>query len=140
MLHLDGSYGEGGGQILRTALSFSAWLGVPLRIENIRAGRPKPGLRPQHLTAVQALARITRAELSGAEISSQALTFRPRAPQPGHYLFDVAEKTGSAGSVTLIAQTVIAFGACESSGNAGSPACSQGRPMPPRGGPMPQGN
>jgi RNA 3'-terminal phosphate cyclase (ATP) len=107
MLHLDGSYGEGGGQILRTALSFSAWLGVPLRIENIRAARPKPGLRPQHLTAVQALARITRAELNGAEISSQALTFRPRAPQPGHYLFDVAEKTGSAGSVTLIAQALV---------------------------------
>jgi RNA 3'-phosphate cyclase len=107
MLHLDGSHGEGGGQILRTALSFSAILGVPVRVENIRSGRPKPGLRPQHLTAVQALARITRAEVTGAEIKSQALTFRPRRPQPGHYLFDVAEKTGSAGAVTLIAQALV---------------------------------
>ena len=63
MLYLDGSYGEGGGQILRTSLSFSALLGAPVRIERIRAGRPKPGLRPQHLTAVRALARITGAEV-----------------------------------------------------------------------------
>jgi RNA 3'-terminal phosphate cyclase (ATP) len=107
MLYLDGSYGEGGGQILRTSLSFSALLGAPVKIERIRAGRPKPGLRPQHLTAVRALARITGAEVNGAELHSQELTFKPRAPQPGHYLFDVAEKTGSAGSVTLIAQTLL---------------------------------
>ncbi len=107
MLHLDGSYGEGGGQILRTALSLSAWLGQPVRIDNIRAGRPKPGLRPQHLTAALALAQITRAEVTGAELNSQELTFRPRAPQAGHYLFDVAEKAGSAGSVTLIAQALL---------------------------------
>lgn len=107
MLHLDGSYGEGGGQILRTALSLSAMLGVPVRIDHIRAGRPKPGLRPQHLTAVRALAQISQAEFSGAELHSQSLTFRPRAPHPGHYLFDVAEKTGSAGSVTLIAQALL---------------------------------
>ncbi len=107
MLHLDGSFGEGGGQILRTALSFSALLGAPVRLENIRAGRPKPGLRPQHLTAVKALARVSRAELSGAVLGSQALTFRPREPKPGDYLFDVAEKTGSAGSVTLIAQALV---------------------------------
>jgi RNA 3'-terminal phosphate cyclase (ATP) len=106
MLRLDGSHGEGGGQILRTALSLSSWLGLPVRMENIRAGRAKPGLRPQHLTALQALARITRAEVTGAEIGSQALTFRPRSPQPGHYLFDVAETTGSAGSVILIAQVL----------------------------------
>src|SRR5574340_185372 len=99
MLYLDGSYGEGGGQILRTSLSFSAMLGAPVRIERIRAGRSKPGLRPQHLTAVKALARITNAEVEGAELHSQALTFKPRAPRPGPYLFDVAEKTGSAGSV-----------------------------------------
>lgn len=107
MLHLDGSYGEGGGQILRTSLSLSAMLGQPVLIENIRGGRPKSGLRPQHLTAVRALAQITQAEVSGAELHSQELTFRPRAPQPGHYLFDVAEKTGSAGSVTLIAQALL---------------------------------
>lgn len=107
MLYLDGSYGEGGGQILRTALSLSALLGQPVRLENIRAGRPKPGLRPQHLTAVRALAHLTRAEVTGAELNSQALTFRPGPPKPGHYLFDVAEKTGSAGSVTLIAQALL---------------------------------
>jgi len=107
MLHLDGSYGEGGGQILRTSLSLSALLGVPVRVQGIRAGRPKPGLRPQHLTAVRALARVTAAEVTGAELDSQELTFRPRASQAGDYLFDVAEKTGSAGSVTLIAQALI---------------------------------
>ncbi len=107
MLYLDGSHGEGGGQILRTALSLAARLGEPVRMERIRAGRPKPGLRPQHLTAVRALARITGAEVDGAELHSQQLTFKPRAPQPGHYLFDVAEKSGSAGSVTLIAQALI---------------------------------
>ena len=107
MLHLDGAYGEGGGQILRTSLSLSAVLGVPVRIENIRAGRPKPGLRPQHLTAVKALAQVTSAEVTGAELGSRELTFRPRAPQAGNYLFDVAEKIGSAGSVTLIAQALL---------------------------------
>ena len=107
MIYLDGSYGEGGGQILRTSLSFSALLGVPVKIERIRAGRPKSGLRPQHLTAVRALARITGAEVVGAELHSQELSFKPRTPKPGHYLFDVAEKTGSAGSVTLIAQALL---------------------------------
>ena len=107
MLSLDGSYGEGGGQILRTALSLAALTGVPVRIERIRAGRSKPGLRPQHLTAVQAVARVSQAEVTGAHLGSQALTFRPRTPQGGHYLFDVAEKTGSAGSVSLIAQALL---------------------------------
>jgi RNA 3'-terminal phosphate cyclase (ATP) len=107
MLVLDGAHGEGGGQILRTAISLAAVLGQPVRIEQIRAGRPKPGLRPQHLTAVRALAQVTRAEVSGADLGSQELTFRPRQPRPGHYLFDVAEKTGSAGSVTLIAQSLL---------------------------------
>jgi RNA 3'-terminal phosphate cyclase (ATP) len=107
MLHLDGSYGEGGGQILRTALSYSALLGAPVRIEQIRAGRPKPGLRPQHLTVVRALVRITGAEVSGAELHSRELTFKPRTTKPGQYRFDVAEKTGSAGAVTLIAQALL---------------------------------
>lgn len=107
MLHLDGSYGEGGGQILRTALSLAATLEQPVHLADIRAGRVKPGLRPQHLTAVLALARITNAEVSGAELHSRELTFRPRRLQPGRYLFDVAEKTGSAGSVTLLAQALL---------------------------------
>jgi RNA 3'-terminal phosphate cyclase (ATP) len=107
MLHLDGSYGEGGGQILRTALSLAAVTGLPVRIERLRAGRPKPGLRPQHLTAVQALARICAAEVSGDHLASQALTFRPRAPQAGQYRFDVAAQTGSVGAVSLIAQALL---------------------------------
>jgi RNA 3'-phosphate cyclase len=107
MLHLDGSYGEGGGQILRTALSLSAVTGAPVRIERIRAGRPKPGLRPQHLTAVQALARVCQAEVTEGHLGSQALTFKPRVLKAGHYLFDVAAKTGSAGAVSLIAQALL---------------------------------
>ena len=107
MLSLDGSYGEGGGQILRTALSLAALTGAPVRIERIRAGRSKPGLRPQHLTAVQAVARVSQAEVTGAHLGSQTLTFRPRAIQGGHYRFDVAETTGSAGAVTLVAQALL---------------------------------
>jgi len=107
MLHLNGSYGEGGGQILRTSLSLAALLGDAVRITDIRAGRTKPGLRPQHLMAVKALAHITRAEVEGADLGSRELTFRPRAIQAGNYFFDVAEKTGSAGSVTLVAQALL---------------------------------
>jgi RNA 3'-terminal phosphate cyclase (ATP) len=107
MLSVDGSYGEGGGQILRTALALAALTGAPVRIEHIRARRSKPGLRPQHLTAVQAVARVCQAEVTGVNLGSQALTFRPRTPQGGHYLFDVAEKTGSAGAVTLVAQALL---------------------------------
>ena len=108
MLVIDGSYGEGGGQILRTSLSLAALTGKPCRLENIRTGRPKPGLRPQHLTAVQALAHITRAQLTGDTIGSTRLTFSPQGIFPGTYTFDVAEKTGSAGSVSLIAQALAA--------------------------------
>jgi RNA 3'-terminal phosphate cyclase (ATP) len=107
MLQLDASYGEGGGQILRTALSLSTVTGVPVRIERIRAGRPKPGLRPQHLTAVQALARVCQAEAAEVHLGSQALTFKPRVLKAGHYLFDVAAKTGSAGAVSLIGQALL---------------------------------
>ncbi len=107
MLSLDGSFGEGGGQILRTALSLAALTGTPVRIERLRAGRPKPGLRPQHLTAVQALAQVAQAEVTGAYLGSQELTFSPRVSKGGRYLFDVAAKTGSAGSVTLIAQALL---------------------------------
>ncbi len=107
MLHLDGSYGEGGGQIVRTSLSLAALLGREVRLDNIRAGRSKPGLKAQHVTGVRALAHITRAEVEGADLHSQALIFKPRAAQAGKFFFDVAEKTGSAGSVSLIAQTLL---------------------------------
>lgn len=107
MLVLDGSFGEGGGQIVRTSVSLAALTGKSIRLENIRAGRPKPGLRPQHLTAVRALAQITRAALTGDELGSTSLTFSPQGIFPGTYLFDVAETTSSAGSVSLVAQTVL---------------------------------
>jgi RNA 3'-phosphate cyclase len=104
---MDGSYGEGGGQILRTALSLAALTGQPVRIEHIRARRSKPGLRPQHLTAVQAVSRVCQAEVTGVHLGSQEVTFRPRTPQGGLYLFDVASMTGSAGAVTLVAQALL---------------------------------
>ena len=107
MLHLDGAYGEGGGQLVRTSLSLAALLGEPVHLTDIRAGRAQPGLRPQHLTGVMALARITRAEVEGATLGSRELVFKPRTIQGGSYFFDVAEKTGSAGSVTLVAQALL---------------------------------
>ncbi len=110
MLTIDGSFGEGGGQVLRTSLAVAAITGQPLYIEKIRAGRRKPGLMPQHLTGVRALAKICRAELEGARLNSQELTFAPQsAPKAGTYTFDVAQvaKGGSAGAVTLILQTVL---------------------------------
>jgi RNA 3'-terminal phosphate cyclase (ATP) len=110
LITIDGSYGEGGGQVLRTSLSLAALLGEPVRIENIRAKRPKPGLQAQHLTGVLATAQICNAELKGAELGSQALTFAPQSPpQAGDYAFDVAEarKGGSAGSTSLVFQTLV---------------------------------
>jgi RNA 3'-terminal phosphate cyclase (ATP) len=110
MIVIDASYGEGGGQILRTCLTLSAIGGQPVRIDNIRAGRRKPGLRPQHLTGVRAVTKICGAEVSGAKLNSLTLTFVPRsAPQAGSYTFDVAQaaKGGSAGAVSLILQAVL---------------------------------
>ncbi len=107
MLHLNGSHGEGGGQLLRTSLSLAALLGESVRITDIRAGRAKPGLRPQHLTAVQAVARISGAEVEGADLGSRELVFKPRSLRGGDYFFDVAEKTGSAGAVTLVVQALL---------------------------------
>jgi RNA 3'-terminal phosphate cyclase (ATP) len=109
MLVIDGSYGEGGGQILRTALTLAVLTGRPLRIERIRAGRRKPGLAAQHLTAVRAAATIGGAVLDGDTLGSQSLEFRPgSSPVPGDYHFDVAQarKGGSAGAATLVLQTV----------------------------------
>jgi RNA 3'-terminal phosphate cyclase (ATP) len=110
VLVIDGSYGEGGGQVLRTSLSLSAITGRPLRLVNIRAARRKPGLMPQHLTGVRAIARVCNAAVQGDKLDSQELTFLPgTAPQAGSYTFDVAQaaKGGSAGSVGLVAQTVL---------------------------------
>src|ERR1700689_1979262 len=103
MITIDGSLGEGGGQILRTALALSMVTGQPFRIEKIRAGRAKPGLLRQHLTAVNAAAAICAATVDGAAIGSQAIAFTPGKVAAGEYSFSV----GSAGSTTLVLQTVL---------------------------------
>ena len=105
-LTIDGSHGEGGGQILRTALSLSCLLKRPIVIEKIRAGRKNPGLQPQHLTSVKAAKEISRARIEGAALGSQHLTFEPQVQQGGEYTFDVSEKKRSAGSVGLVFQTL----------------------------------
>ncbi|HOT92103.1 MAG TPA: RNA 3'-terminal phosphate cyclase [Anaerolineae bacterium] len=108
--YIDGSHGEGGGQILRSALTLAALTGDAVRLENIRAHRAKPGLRPQHLTAVRAAAVICNAAVEGAERDSQTLTFTPQTPpQAGAYVFDVSDAAegGSAGATTLVLQTVL---------------------------------
>lgn len=109
-LVIDGSHGEGGGQILRTSLSLAAITGRALSIRRIRANRRQPGLAAQHLTAVRAMAALCRARISGDELGSQSLDFAPDAPvRAGDYTFDVAEarQGGSAGSVTLVLQTIL---------------------------------
>lgn len=104
MLKIDGSYGEGGGQIIRTALTLSCITSLPVEIYNIRAGRDKPGLRPQHLTCVNAAASICDAEVVGGQVGSDRLMFRPgRHVRAGHYQW----KIGTAGAATLVIQTVI---------------------------------
>jgi RNA 3'-terminal phosphate cyclase (ATP) len=103
VIELDGSSGEGGGQILRTALALSMITGTAFRIERIRARRAKPGLLRQHLTAVNASARICGAELDGTGLGSQRLEFAPGKIRGGDYQFAI----GSAGSCTLVMQTVL---------------------------------
>ncbi len=102
-IRIDGSLGEGGGQVLRTALSLSLVTGLPFRIEKIRAGRKRPGLMRQHLTAVEAAARVGQARVDGAALGSMELTFVPGRVTPGDYSFAV----GTAGSTTLVLQTVL---------------------------------
>jgi RNA 3'-terminal phosphate cyclase (ATP) len=103
MIALDGSEGEGGGQILRSALALSLVTGTPFRIDNIRAGRPRPGLMRQHLTAVEAAAAVGGARVTGAAVGSRSLTFAPGGVKAGTYAFSV----GTAGSATLVLQTVL---------------------------------
>ena len=103
MIIIDGSIGEGGGQILRTALGLSLVTGEPFTIKNIRAGRNKPGLLRQHLTAVEAAAKIGCAKVDGNIIGSQSLSFHPKEVTPGEYHFSV----GTAGSATLVLQTIL---------------------------------
>src|SRR5512139_1787211 len=89
MITIDGSEGEGGGQILRTSLALSLVTGQPIRLEHIRARRRKPGLLRQHLTAVEAAKTVGGADVIGAALNSQRLEFRPKAVSPGNYTFAV---------------------------------------------------
>ena len=107
---IDGSMGEGGGQILRSSLSLAAITGTPVRIENIRKRRSKSGLLRQHLTAVRAIAQISGGHLIGDEMRSSEVTFTPEAVRSGTYRFSV----GSAGSANLVLQTVLPPLACGS--------------------------
>ncbi len=103
MLELDGATGEGGGQILRSALTLSMITGTPFRIKNIRANRSRPGLMRQHLVAVQAAAAISDAVVTQAQVGSTELTFAPGKIKAGDYQFAI----GTAGSCTLVLQTVL---------------------------------
>ena len=103
MIEIDGSYGEGGGQILRTALAFSAVLRKSIRVHHIRAGRKNPGLQPQHLKGVEALAQMTKGRTEGVKIGSDTITFIPQNIVPGNYKFEI----GTAGSVTLLLQALL---------------------------------
>jgi RNA 3'-terminal phosphate cyclase (ATP) len=102
MLQIDGSQGEGGGQVLRTSLALACLTQTPIQLINVRARRPKPGLQAQHRQAVRAAAAISRAKLTGDKIGSQSLYFAPGPVQPGEYRFDI----GTAGATTLVLQTV----------------------------------
>lgn len=102
MIELDGSVGEGGGQILRSSLALSMCTGQPFALANIRARRAKPGLMRQHLTCVDAAREVGGAQVRGAELGSQSLVFEPGRVRAGAYRFNV----GTAGSCTLVLQTV----------------------------------
>lgn len=104
MIELDGSRGEGGGQVLRAALSLSMVTGRPFRVTDVRAGRPNPGLRRQHLAAVRGATEISGADVDGDRLGARTLLFRPHhPPRPGRYHLD----TGGAGSATLVLETLL---------------------------------
>ena len=103
MLTIDGSLGEGGGQIIRTSLALSLVTRKPFRVERVRARREKPGLQRQHLTAVMAAAEVGRARVEGAQVGAREFSFEPGEVFPGDYTFTI----GTAGSTTLVLQTVL---------------------------------
>lgn len=102
MLEIDGSFGEGGGQVLRSSLTLSILCNKPFTIKNIRANRSKPGLKAQHLTAIQAAAHISQATVSGNELHSTQMSFSPGECVAGNYFFDVQ----TAGATSLVLQTI----------------------------------
>jgi RNA 3'-terminal phosphate cyclase (ATP) len=103
MIEIDGSEGEGGGQMVRSSLTLSMLTGKPVTLDNIRARRKNPGLQRQHLTAVRAAGQICGAGMLGASLGSSRLQFAPGPVQPGSYRFDI----GTAGSASLVLQTVL---------------------------------
>ncbi|HEV2861999.1 MAG TPA: RNA 3'-terminal phosphate cyclase [Pyrinomonadaceae bacterium] len=103
MISIDGSYGEGGGQIIRTSLALSLITGKAFRAFNVRARRTKPGLQRQHLTAVTSAAAVGGAKVEGASVGAKEFTFVPGEVSPGEYRFSV----GTAGSTMLVLQAVL---------------------------------
>src|SRR5881296_201853 len=103
MIEVDGSFGEGGGQVLRTAVAIAAVLSKEIHVFNIRAGRAEPGIRPQHMTGVKAANELCSGNLEGLKVGSREFTFKPGKLRVGSHRFDV----GTAGSVTLVLQTLM---------------------------------
>lgn len=103
MLEIDGSYGEGGGQVVRTALALSSVFQQPFKMNNIRAGRSNPGLSHQHLGCVELMSELTDAEVEGGELGSQQITFVPQSHPEGEVEIDI----GTAGSISLLFQCVL---------------------------------
>ncbi|MCS7131070.1 MAG: RNA 3'-terminal phosphate cyclase [Archaeoglobaceae archaeon] len=103
MIKIDGSFGEGGGQILRSAIALSCIKRIPVEVFNIRANRPNPGLAPQHLKGIEVAKLISDAEVEGLKLGSTRVLFRPKRIKGGDYKIDI----GTAGSITLILQTIL---------------------------------
>lgn len=102
-IEVDGAMGEGGGQVLRSALSLSLLTGQAFRLSRIRASRDRPGLRPQHLAAVRAASQVSGAQVNGDRVGSEEIAFSPGVVRPGDYFFDI----GTAGATSLVLQTLL---------------------------------